>query len=74
MSKKDLKTFKLKARGDAGGGKTELLIAFGRLAQSFGMQVHLVDADHHLLVASTADQRRALFEADRRAAVFEAAR
>ncbi len=69
--KKDLKTFKLKARGDAGGGKTELLIAFSRLAEHFGMKVHLVDADHHLIVTSTAEQRRALFEANKRAAPTE---
>ena len=71
MSKKDLKTFKLKARGDAGGGKTELLIAFCRLAQHFGMRVHLVDDDHHLLVTSTAAQRKALFDANRRASIGE---
>ena len=32
VTQKDLKTFKLKARGDSGAGKTELLTAFMRMA------------------------------------------
>ena len=58
---RDLKSFKLKARGDAGSGKTELLEAFAFLARRFGMTVALCNEDHHLIVMSTKEQRFALY-------------
>jgi hypothetical protein len=62
----DLKTFKLKARGDAGASKTELLTAFMRmLRQEFGMMAILNEADHHLIVTATKEQRNALWEFNR---------
>lgn len=64
----DLKTFKLKARGDAGSGRTELLTAFAKFVQErFGMTTALVEADHHLIVTSTREQRNALYEFNRAA-------
>lgn len=61
----DLKTFKLKARGDAGSGRSELLLAVARVAQGFGMACELVEKDHHLIVTSTKEQRCALHRANR---------
>jgi hypothetical protein len=68
MTTKDIKTFKLKARGHPGAGKTELLIAFGRVARSFGMTTVLSADGHDMLVTTTTDQRVALFEANRNGA------
>ena len=65
---KDVKTFKLKARGDAGSGRTQLLKAFAGLAQQFGMTSQLCIDDHHLVVTSTRAQRVAVFQFNRRAA------
>jgi hypothetical protein len=62
----DLKSFKLKARGDGGSGRSELLEMFEALARSFGMTTHRCDDDHHLIVTSTAEQRLALFRFNRR--------
>lgn len=62
----DIKTFKLKARGDAGAGKTELLTAFAALVRGFGMQAELREADHHLIVTATKAQRNALYAFNRR--------
>ena len=56
----DIKTFKLKARGDYGSGKTELLTAFARFVRQFGMTAALVEDDHHLVVTSTKEQRERL--------------
>lgn len=67
MTTKDIKIFKLKARGDWGSGKTELLIAFGRIANSFGMITALSSDGHDMLITSTKEQRRALYESNRRA-------
>jgi len=61
----DIKTFKLKARGDAGAGKTELLTAFARMLRGFGMTAELGETDHHLIVTSTKEQRNALWKANR---------
>lgn len=62
----DRKTFKLKARGDAGSGRTELLIAFAAFVQErFGMTTALVEADHHLIVTSIKEQRNALYRFNR---------
>lgn len=61
----DIKTFKLKARGDAGGGKTELLTALMRQCRAFGMTAVLNEKDHHLIVTSTKAQREALWQANR---------
>jgi uridine kinase len=63
---RDIKTFKLKARGDAGSGKTELLVAFAALLRQFGMTVELCDDDHHLVVTATKAQRNALYQFNRR--------
>jgi ABC-type uncharacterized transport system YnjBCD ATPase subunit len=64
----DIKTFKLKARGDAGAGKSELLTAFAAmLRQQFGMTAELNDADHHLIVTATKAQRNALYAFNRKA-------
>lgn len=60
-----LKTFKLKARGDGGSCRTELLAAVARLARQFGMQAALVERDHHLIVTSTKAQREKLWQANR---------
>src|ERR1700722_2974484 len=57
VSTKDVKIFKLKARGDPGAGKTELLIAFGRIARSFGMATALSSDGHDMLITSTKAQR-----------------
>lgn len=62
---KDIKTFKLKARGDAGAGKTELLTAFAILLRQFGMTAELCEADHHLIVTATKAQRNALYRLNR---------
>jgi hypothetical protein len=62
------KTFKLKARGDWGSGKTELLIAFGRIAESFGMITVLSSDGHDMLITSTKEQRCALYEFNRKGA------
>lgn len=62
---KDIKTFKLKARGDAGAGKTELLKAFAHLAHLFGMTAELTEDDHHLVVTATKVQRNALYQFNR---------
>jgi hypothetical protein len=66
VAQKDIKTFKLKARGDAGAGKTQLLIAFAAFLRQFEMTSYLCDADHHLVVTSTKAQRNALYEFNRR--------
>jgi hypothetical protein len=65
MTARDLKTFKLKARGDAGAGKTELLAAFAALLRRFGMTAELREADHHLIVTATKAQRNALYRFNR---------
>lgn len=65
MSRKDVKIFKLKARGDHGAGKTELLFAFGRIAQSFGMLTALSADGHDMLITATRAQRCALYEFNR---------
>ncbi|HLH95042.1 MAG TPA: hypothetical protein VKW08_07980 [Xanthobacteraceae bacterium] len=62
---KDVKIFKLKARGDAGASKTELLVALGRICRSFGMQIELKESDHHLIITSTKAQRCALYDFNR---------
>ena len=62
----DVKTFKLKARGDAGSGRTELLTAFAQFLKQFGMSAVLVEADHHLIVTSTKDQRERLWKSNQR--------
>jgi hypothetical protein len=63
----DIKTFKLKARGDAGAGKSELLAAFAALLRrEFGMKAELNDADHHLIVTATKAQRNALYAFNRK--------
>lgn len=64
----DIKTFKLKARGDAGSGRTQLLKALAGLARQFGMEVTLCNDDHHLIVKTTKAQRVAIFQFNRRAA------
>ncbi len=61
----DIKTFKLKARGDAGGGRTELLTALMRILRGHGMTAVLNEADHHLIVTSTKEQRERLWKANR---------
>ncbi len=63
----DVKTFRLKARGDAGAGKTELLSAFAVLLRQFGMTAKLCEADHHLIVTATKAQRNALYAFNRAA-------
>jgi hypothetical protein len=68
MTARDVKTFKLKARGDAGAGKTELLTAFAAMVRRFGMGAELCEADHHLIVTATKAQRNALYASNRRAA------
>jgi hypothetical protein len=65
---RDIKTFKLKARGDAGSGRTQLLKAFAGFAQQFGVAAQLSNEDHHLVVTTTKAQRVALFQFNRRAA------
>jgi hypothetical protein len=65
MTAKNIKTFKMKARGDAGSCKTELLIAFGRIANSFGMITALSTDGHDMLITSTAEQRSCLYEFNR---------
>lgn len=65
MSTKDVKIFKLKARGDAGSCKTELLVAFGRVARSFGMCAALSSDGHDMLITSSREQRCALYEFNR---------
>lgn len=65
MTTANLKTFKLKARGDGGSCRTELLTAVARLARQFGMTAVLVEKDHHLIVTSTKAQRAALWKANR---------
>jgi hypothetical protein len=67
MSGPNLKTFKLKARGDHGAAKTELLVAFARFCQQLGMTTALVESDHHLIVTTTRAQRVALWEVNRTA-------
>ena len=66
MTAPDLKTFKLKARGDHGSGKTELLMAFARMLRQLGMTAVVLERDHHLIVTSTKEQRTRLWEANRR--------
>ena len=66
MSQADVKTFKLKARGDAGAGKTELLSAFAVMLRGLGMTAELCEEDHHLVVTSTKEQRNALYQSNRR--------
>jgi hypothetical protein len=73
VTTKDIKTFKLKARGDAGAGKTELLTAFASLLRSLGMTAELCERDHHLVVTATKAQRNALYEHNRRRSKREAA-
>jgi hypothetical protein len=65
MTTKDIKIFKLKVRGDAGSCKTELLIAFGRIAQGFGMLTAMSNDGHDMLITSTKEQRNALYEFNR---------
>lgn len=66
MTTADLKTFKLKARGDGGSGRTELLTAFATLCRQFGMTTMLAtDKDEHLIVTSTKAQREKLWKANR---------
>jgi ABC-type transport system involved in cytochrome c biogenesis ATPase subunit len=65
---RDIKTFKLKARGDAGSGRTHLLKAFAGFAKQFGVEVTLCNEDHHVVVTTTKAQRVALFLFNRRAA------
>ena len=62
MTTADIKTFKLKARGDCGGGKTELLTTLMRLLREFGMTAVLNEKDHHLIVTSTKEQRERLWK------------
>lgn len=71
MSQKDVKIFKLKARGDHGAGKTELLVAFGRVARAFGMITALSADGHDMLVTATKAQRCALYEFNRNRAQAE---
>jgi hypothetical protein len=66
VSQKNIKTFKLKARGDAGADKSELLRAFATMLRDLGMTTVLCEDDHHLIVTSTKEQRRALYLANRR--------
>ena len=66
MAAADIKTFKLKARGDAGAGKSELLTAFAALVRGFGMTAALNEADHHLIVTATKAQRNALYAFNRK--------
>ena len=66
MSQADIKTFKLKARGDAGAGKSELLKAFAAMLRDLGMTALLSEEDHHLIVRSTKEQRNALYQSNRR--------
>ena len=66
MTTKDIKTFKLKARGDAGAGKTELLTAFASLLRHFGMIAEIRVDDHRRTVTATKAQRNALYEFNRR--------
>lgn len=61
----DLKTFKLKARGDGGSCRTELLTAVARIARQFGMQAALIEQDHDLIVTSTKAARERLWKANR---------
>lgn len=70
---KDLKIFKLKARGDAGSCKTELLHAFGHLARSFGMITALSSDGHDMLITSTKENRCALYEFNRSQETIERA-
>jgi molybdopterin-guanine dinucleotide biosynthesis protein len=70
----DVKTFKLKARGDHDSGKSELLTAFAHLARQFGMTVELVEKDHHLIVTSTKEQRERVWKANQKRAAHEARR
>jgi hypothetical protein len=63
---KDIKIFKLKARGAAGSCKTELLIAFGRIVRSFGMITALSADGHDMLITSSKEQRCALYEFNRK--------
>jgi hypothetical protein len=66
MSTKDIKTFKLKARGDAGAGKTELLLAFAAMLRGLGISAELCERDHHLTVMTNKAQRNDLYAANRR--------
>jgi molybdopterin-guanine dinucleotide biosynthesis protein len=61
----DVKTFKLKARGDHGSGKTELLVAFAKFVKQFGMHAAFNEHDHHLVVTSTKEQRERLYKSNR---------
>jgi hypothetical protein len=65
---KDTKTFRLKARVDPGSCKTELLIAFGRIANSFGTETALSLDGHDMHIRSTKEQRCALYEFNRKGA------
>lgn len=72
---RDVKIFKLKARGDAGSCKTELLIAFGRIARSFGMHTAMSSDGHDMLITSAREDRNRLYEFNRAgAAVTEGGR
>jgi ABC-type taurine transport system ATPase subunit len=64
----DIKTFKLKARGASGSGRTQLLKAFAGFARQFGVTLQLCNDDHHLVVTTTKAQRVAIFQFNRRAA------
>jgi hypothetical protein len=59
---RDVKVFKLKARGDAGSGRTQPLKALAGLARQFGMITQLSSDDHHLVVTTTKAQRVAIFQ------------
>lgn len=74
MTTPDIKTFKLKARGDFGSGRTEMLTAFARMARSFGMTALIVENDHHLIVTSTKEQRERMWKANQRHSNEEGAR
>lgn len=65
MRQPDVKRFRLKARGDAGAGKTELLRAFAAGLRRLGIEAELNEADHYLDVVMTKAQRIALYDYNR---------
>ena len=66
MTSTDIKTFKLKAHGDAGAGKTELLTAFAAMLRELGMTAEICERDHHLVVTATKAARNARYERNRK--------
>lgn len=56
MISSTLKTMTLKARGERGSGKSEILALLARLAGEVGMEAR-IDNDHKLTITSSADQR-----------------